>query len=84
MKLAQSIKPVVTHAAQFQTFPPLSLETRTHVETECAAYHLNRRSQTLRSWFCLGKGPIRPIRVNGRLAWCVADIQAVLNGGAAC
>lgn len=64
-----------------QHFTPLALETRSHVETACAAFHLMRRPQTLRAHACLESGPIRPIRINGRLAWPVADIRALLNGG---
>ena len=67
-------------SATVRMFPPLAHETRLTVETECAAFHLNRRPQTLRLWACQENGPIRPIHVHGRLAWKVADIQAVLNG----
>lgn len=63
-------------------FIPLALETRTHVETACAAHHLTRQPQTLRVWACLENGPIRPIRINGRLAWSVAEIKVLLNGRA--
>lgn len=60
-------------------FPPLKDETRTHVPTGCAAFHLSRKEQTLRGWACLDNGPIRPIRVHGRLAWPVADLRRVLG-----
>jgi hypothetical protein len=60
-------------------FPPLEQEVRAAVDTECAAFHLSRRPQTLRAWACLGGGPIRPIRVNGRLAWPVAQLRRVLG-----
>jgi hypothetical protein len=83
MTEAQRIKPLATAAAHFQTFPPLALESRTAVPTEAAAYYLSRKPQTLRAWACLEKGPIRPIRINGRLAWRVSEIQALLNGGVA-
>lgn len=63
-----------------QIFTPLELETRSHVETACAAFHLTRRPQTMRAWACLESGPIRPIRINGRLAWPVAEIRALLEG----
>ena len=63
-------------------FAPLDRETRETVETDTAAYHLNRKPQTLRAWACLENGPIRPLRINGRLAWRVADIRRLLNGGA--
>ncbi len=60
-------------------FVSLDRETRTAVDTATAAYHLNRRPQTLRGWACHEDGPIRPIRVNGRLAWRVADLIRVLE-----
>ena len=65
-----------------QTFPPLDAETRSHVDTACAAFHLTRRPKTLRAWASSEAGALRPIRVNGRLAWSVADIKRLLNGGA--
>lgn len=65
-----------------QLFPSIDQETRSHVETACAAFHLTRRPQTMRAWACLENGPIRPIRINGRLAWPVADIKRLLAGGA--
>ncbi len=65
-----------------QKFPPLALESRTSIPTDNAAYYLSRKPQTLRAWACLENGPIRPIRINGRLSWRVSDIQAVLNGEA--
>lgn len=61
-------------------YTPLARETRTAIDTNEAAFHLGRKAQTLRKWACLENGPIRPIRINGRLAWRVADIQALLNG----
>ena len=60
-------------------FPPLEYETRAAIPTDAAAHHLHRKPQTLRSWACLENGPIRPIRINGRLAWPVAAIRALLN-----
>jgi hypothetical protein len=39
-----------------------------------------RKPQTLRHWAMKdGTGPIRPIRINGRLAWNVAEIKRVLG-----
>lgn len=49
--------------------------------TDEAAAAINRAPQTLRKWACLECGPIRPIRINGRLAWRVSDLQALLSGG---
>jgi len=62
-----------------QPFPPLDAVTRPAVDTAAAAFYLNRKPQTLRVWACHENGPIRPVRVNGRLAWRVADIKAVMG-----
>lgn len=64
-----------------QPYPPLEAVTRPTVETAAAAYYTNRRPQTLRTWACFENGPIRPLRINGRLAWRVADIKALLGVG---
>ena len=63
-------------------FVSLAQELRTVIPTDAAAHHLNRKSQTLRKWACLENGPIRPVRINGRLAWRVSDLKMLLNGGA--
>ena len=59
--------------------PPLDRETRVAVDTATAAYHLNRQPQTLRGWACHEDGPLRPVRVHGRLAWPVAELRRVLG-----
>jgi hypothetical protein len=63
-------------------YPALVRENRTAINTNEAAFHLGRKPQTLRKWACLEDGPLRPIRINGRLAWPVADIKRLLTGGA--
>lgn len=68
-----------TAAAQF---PPLEQVTRPTVPTDAAAYYLNRQPQTLRAWACLENGAMRPVRISGRLAWPVAAIRELLEGGA--
>ncbi|SEG15246.1 hypothetical protein [Nitrosomonas ureae] len=60
-------------------FPPLESVTRPTVPTEQAAYYLDRKPQTMRAWACLENGAIRPIRINGRLAWPVREIKKVLG-----
>ena len=65
-----------------QNFTPLALETRTAIPTDAAAHHLNRQPQTLRAWACLENGALRPVRINGRLAWNVSEIRALLSGDA--
>lgn len=61
-------------------YPPLESITQPAVPTEQAAFYLNRRPQTLRAWACLENGALRPIRINGRLAWKVSDIRNLLSG----
>ena len=60
-------------------FPDIRTESRTHVKTSVAARWLGRQEQTLRGWACLENGPLRPIRVSGKLAWPVADIRRLLG-----
>ena len=55
---------------------------RDTLPTHEAAHAVNRKGQTLRKWACLENGPIRPVRINGRLAWRVADLARLLNGEA--
>ena len=64
---------------QSPQFPPLELVNRPTLPTEQAAYYLDRRPQTLRGWACYEDGPIRPLRINGRLAWPVAELRRVLG-----
>ena len=62
-----------------QQFPPLESVNRPTVDTASAAYYLNRRPQTMRGWACLENGPLRPVRINGRLAWPVSELRRVLG-----
>ena len=62
-----------------QQFPPLEQVNRPTVPTEQAAYYLNRKPQTCRAWACLENGPIRPLRISGRLAWPVSELRRVLG-----
>lgn len=64
---------IISQALSAKNKIPLVLPTNE------AASVLNRRPQTLRAWACLENGPIRPIRINGRLAWRVSDIQSLLS-----
>jgi len=56
-------------------------DMRSHVDTSTAARLLSRTPQTLRKWACYEDGPLRPVRINGRLAWAVADIRRLLSNG---
>lgn len=64
-----------------KTFQPVPLdrETRAALPTPEAAFHLNRAQQTLRLWAMREDGPLRPMRVNGRLAWKTDDLRRVLG-----
>ena len=62
-----------------QQFPALELVNRPAVDTAAAAHYLNRNPQTLRAWACLENGPLRPIRISGRLAWPVSELRRVLG-----
>jgi hypothetical protein len=63
-----------------QIVAPLAAETRPAVDTATAAHYLSRKPQTLRTWACHdGSGPLRPLRVHGRLLWRVADLRALLG-----
>lgn len=66
-------------ASDPQQFPPLELVNRPTVPTEQAAHYLLRRPQTLRCWACKEDGPLRPLRINGRLAWSVSELRRVLG-----
>lgn len=63
------------------TFQPVSLEkeTRAALPTPEAAFHLSRAQQTLRLWAMREDGPLRPMRINGRLAWPVSELKRVLG-----
>lgn len=70
-----------THATAISElqFPPLQYEARPTVDTAAAAHYLNRRPQTLRCWATYENGPLRPIRICGRLAWNTAEIRRLLG-----
>ncbi len=66
-------------AATESNFTPLELENRPTVPTEQAAHYLSRRPQTLRAWACREDGPVRPLRIHGRLAWPTEEIRKLLG-----
>lgn len=59
-------------------YPSLEAVTSDVVGTEQAAYYLNRKARTLHQWHCNDNGPLRPVRINGRLAWHVAKIRELV------
>lgn len=70
MKLQETIPPGLAAIAQGRDTLP----------TNEAAKVINRKSQSLRKWASQENGPIRPIRIFGRLAWKVSDLALLLNG----
>ena len=80
MQTATHHSAAVREGATGAAFVSLDRETRAAVDTATAAYHLNRQPQTLRGWAMRdGTGPVRPIRIHGRLAWPVAELRRVLG-----
>ena len=69
----------IEHVSERAAFVPLDREERPTVNTAAAAYYLNRRPQTLRGWACKEDGPIRPLRVFGRLAWSSSEIRKLVG-----
>ncbi len=67
-------------ATNLDQYTGLTLEIRSALPTSDAAFHLNRKPQTLRTWACFENGPIKPVKINGRLAWLVSDIRNVIQG----
>jgi DNA-binding transcriptional MerR regulator len=61
------------------TLNPLTQEPRATLPTEETAKHLGLKPQTLRSWASKENGPLRPTRINGRLAWPVADLRRLVG-----
>jgi hypothetical protein len=51
-----------------------------YLTTKEAALLLRRSERTLQNWSTTGKGPMRPIRLNGRghLLWRRTDVDAIL------
>lgn len=75
----ESHTPVTSGSSSVPAYPPLTHETRIAVDTACAAWHLGRKPQTLRGWAMREDGPLRPLRIHGRLAWSVAELLRVLG-----
>lgn len=81
--LTETFHSTETRKQSERQYTPLAQEQRTHVDTGTAAHHLNRQPQTLRGWHCHGHFPtegLRPLVLNGRLAWSVAAIKAAMGG----
>jgi hypothetical protein len=63
-------------------YPPIEQVTKPNLTTSEAAFYCNRKPQTLRAWACLKPaGMPQPMNINGRLAWRLSDIKALLGIG---
>ena len=62
-------------------FIPLDLETRPTVTTDAIAFYTHTRPQTWRIHACKETGPIRCIRIAGRLHWPTQKIRELLGVG---
>jgi hypothetical protein len=60
-------------------FKSLDAIERPTLTTAEAAYFLNRQPQTLRNWAIRNDGPVKCVRIGGRLAWPTSDIRALLE-----
>lgn len=60
-------------------YPAIEQITATAVPTPQAAFYLNRSNCTLRTWACKENGPLRPLKISGRLAWPVSEIRRLLG-----
>lgn len=69
---------ITKHATKPNRFTPLAQETRATLPTNEAAFHLNLACQTMRIYACKENGPLRPLRVNGRLHWKTEDLRRLL------
>jgi len=61
------------------TYPKLSEETREHVSTKCAAWHVHRNQMTLLNWAKAGTGPVKPIKIGKSYLWKVSDLRKLLG-----
>lgn len=61
------------------SLPPLEAVNKPALTTLEAAHYLNRSAKTLRSWACYENGPVRPLRINGQLAWPLTEVKRCLG-----
>lgn len=61
--------------------PAIDPRARPLLNTNEAAAILCRKPQTLRKWAALECGPIRPVRVFGRLGWRTDEVLRLAREG---
>jgi hypothetical protein len=64
-------------------FCPLDAVVRPMLTTREAAFYLNRQPKTLIHWNHHDSGPLRPVKIRGRLAWPTELVRALVRCGSA-
>jgi hypothetical protein len=59
--------------------PPLEAVQQPLLNTASAAYYLMAQAQTMRSWAARGTGPLKPVRIGGRLRWRTSDVKKLVG-----
>lgn len=59
--------------------PPLEEIQKPLIDTRAAAYYLMAQEQTMRSWAARGVGPIRPVKIGGRLRWRTSEVKKLVG-----
>jgi len=64
-----------------KSFPALDDIRQPNLNTEQAAFYLNRAPQTLRHWASSDRGLIRPHRIGRMLAWPTSEVRRIVQSG---
>jgi hypothetical protein len=59
--------------------PPLEEVQQPLLDTKSAAYYLMAQAQTMRCWAARGVGPIRPVKIGGRLRWRTSEVKKLVG-----
>jgi hypothetical protein len=73
----QMIWPIIRDR-NMNAFESLDAIDKPTLTTGEAAHFLNRKQQTLRNWAIRNDGPVKCVRIGGRLAWPTAAVRALL------
>jgi hypothetical protein len=79
MQIAIHHSAEVRMAATAPHFPPLESVTKPNLTTAEVAHYLNLAPQTMRVHACRETGPIRPLRICGRLNWSTAETKRIVG-----
>jgi hypothetical protein len=59
--------------------PPLEEIQQPLLDTRAAAYYLKAQEQTMRAWAARGTGPLKPVRIGGRLRWRTFEVKKLIG-----